>query len=135
MKIVFVGSNPSRASIDETAFHKSTRSSEILYQWIRTIEGTKEFLNVSSIKTQNNRPLKLSEIKSSLPELARRLQEIRADHIVALGKTATKALTLLGERFFEMPHPSGMNRKLNDKVYMQQKIKELVEHCSATSSS
>lgn len=135
MKIVFVGSNPSSASIDETAFHKSTRSSEVLSQWVCTIEGTKEFLNVSSIKTQNNRPLKLSEIKSALPELARRLQEIRADRIVALGKVATKALTLLGEHFFEMPHPSGMNRKLNDKVYMQQKIKELVEHCSATSSS
>jgi hypothetical protein len=128
--IVFVGSNPSNASTSEDAFHGSTRSSQILSEWTNGIQGDKKFVNVLGQKTENNRPLKASEIKAALPRLT---QDIAgADRIVALGKTATRALTLLGASFYELPHPSGLNRVCNDPVYVAQKVKGLLEYCDSS---
>jgi uracil-DNA glycosylase len=91
-------------------------------------------INVLNEKTDGNRPLRASEIKSNVPRLAEDIKGINPDRIVALGKTAARALTLLGIPFCEMPHPSGCNRKLNDPAYVQQKIKELTEFCNRVSS-
>jgi uracil-DNA glycosylase len=87
-------------------------------------------INVSNNKTEENRPLKVSEIKESLDPLMAEIVIAEADKIVALGKTAAKALTLLGVDFYEMPHPSGRNRLLNDPKYVEEKIKGLLEFCS-----
>jgi uracil-DNA glycosylase len=57
-----------------------------------------------------------------------KIDVILPDKIVALGKTAEKALTLLGYDFYAMPHPSGLNRKLNDKDYIEEKIKGLRDY-------
>jgi uracil-DNA glycosylase len=48
--------------------------------------------------------------------------------IVALGKTAEKALTLLRYNFYVMSHPSGLNRQLNDPKFVEEKIKGLREY-------
>lgn len=128
--ILFVGSNPSNSSMTDSAFHGSTKSSQILSGWVAEIKGLKVHVNVLNKKTDNNRPLKTSEIKANLEQLASNVNGIKPDRIVALGKTAAKALTLLHLAFYEMPHPSGRNRKLNDKNYEAQKVKGLVEYCS-----
>jgi hypothetical protein len=85
-------------------------------------------VNVCTYKTENNRPLKISEIKVALPKLA--VEIANADKVVALGKTAAKALTLLGVTFYEMPHPSPRNRLLNNSKYVEQKVKGLVSFCN-----
>jgi uracil-DNA glycosylase len=85
-------------------------------------------------KTAENRPLTQEEIETSLERLASDINGLYPTKIVALGKTAAKALTLLGVAFYEMPHPSGRNRKLNDKEFVSQKIKELTEFCNKVSS-
>jgi uracil-DNA glycosylase len=130
--ILFVGSNPSNASTCEVAFHGSTKSSKILTDWTRDIQGMKVHINVLNEKTENNRPLKTSEIKSNLTRLAEDIKATSPTRIVALGKTAAKALTLLQLDFYEMPHPSGRNRKLNDPAYVQEKVKGLLEFCSSS---
>lgn len=130
MTILFVGSNPSQKSVCDAAFHGSTKSSQILTSWCKDITGTKMHINVSNNKTEENRPLKVSEIKESLDPLMAEIVIAEADKIVALGKTAAKALTLLGVDFYEMPHPSGRNRLLNDPKYVEEKIKGLLEFCS-----
>jgi len=71
-----------------------------------------------------------SEIHSNLATLSSQLAALAPNKIVALGKTAAKALTLLHLEFYEMPHPSGCNRKLNNKEYVAEKIKGLIEFCS-----
>lgn len=83
-------------------------------------------------KTEGNRPLKASEIRENASRLAGEIKGINPDRIVALGKTAATALTLLGLAFYEMPHPSGRNRLLNDPAFVEQKIKGLAQFCQAS---
>jgi uracil-DNA glycosylase len=132
--ILFVGSNPSNASLTEVAFHADTKSSKVLTGWANNLDGMKMHINVLNKKTEGNRPLRISEVGGNLEQLKSQLNTISADKVIALGKTAARALTLLGVEFFEMPHPSGRNRKLNDKEYVDGKIKELIDFCSTSSS-
>lgn len=128
MTILFVGSNPSNASTCDAAFHGSARSSQILSEWTKDIKAVKVHINVINNTTENNRPLSMSEIKGALPRLSSDIDHIKATKIVALGKTAAKALGRLGMNFYEMPHPSGRNRLLNDPKYVEQKVKGLIEY-------
>lgn len=127
MKLLLIGSNPSNASVNNNPFDGSTKSCKILSHWISSIQGWTEIqlINVSDTKTPKNRPLKKSEIDESLPSLEKKISKYNPDKIVTLGKTASKALTLLCLPFFELPHPSGMNRQLNDPEFIENKIKEL----------
>lgn len=133
--ILFVGSNPSNSSTCDVAFHGSTRSSKRLTSWIQAIPGGKFYINVLDKKTNKNRPLKKSEISLNLEDLRQKVRAIRPHKIVGLGKTAQIALKAIGVEFFCMPHPSGRNRQLNDPKFIEQKIKELVEYVSTSSSS
>ncbi len=115
--IVFVGSNPSNASETEEAFARGTKSYKILESWAEAAAMTAwAVVNVSNKKTPNNRPLNTAEIKEAIPDLINVLKG--SDKVVALGKTAAKALTMAGIFHLEMPHPSGLNRKLNDPDYV-----------------
>lgn len=125
LKVLLIGSNPSISSQSSFAFFLDSKSGQTLQEWIKDVEADFVYGNVSSIKTDNNRPLTRAEIKASLPDLLKAIKRNRPDKIVALGKTAAEALTLLQLSFLGMPHPSGLNRKLNDKEYAAQKIKEL----------
>lgn len=133
--ILFVGSNPSNKSTCDTAFHWTTRSSQILTAWSKDLTGIKCHINVLNQKTEDNRPLKKSEIKLNLERLASDIKGLGATHIVALGKTASTALTMLGVEYYEMPHPSGRNRLLNDPEYVVEKVKGLQEFCSERPST
>ena len=129
--VLFVGSNPSNASTCDIAFHSSTKSSQILTGWTSHIKSrTFMHVNVSNNKTKDNRPLKQSEIDENIDRLLRLISSIQPCYVVALGQTAAKALRKINQPHYEMPHPSGRNRKLNDKRYVEEKIKGLVEFCS-----
>ena len=126
--VLFVGSNPSNASTCDVAFHGSTKSSKILTEWCKDITIGKMMINVTTTKTNNNRPLTNAEISDALPALKSAIEALSPCKVVALGKTAVRALTLLHQAHYEMPHPSGRNRKLNDKAYEAEKVKGLVEY-------
>lgn len=91
---------------------------------------TFELANVSSRKTGSNKPLSAAEIRESLPDLKKQIDEIAPDKVVALGKTASKALKQCQMEFYEMNHPSGLNRLNNDPQYVAQKLKDLREYLS-----
>jgi uracil-DNA glycosylase len=78
---------------------------------------------VSNGKTVNNKPLTVKEIHSCLPALATTIANLKPYRVIALGKTAEKALTLLRLQYYAMPHPSGRNRLLNDPKHVEEKIK------------
>lgn len=134
-RILLLGSNPSIRSQTDLAFYNDTKSGSTLNEWIKDIDATFYYANVSHIKTENNRQLTKKEVRDSLPSLMDTLRGLRPDKIVALGKVAADALTLLRSKiegnleWLEMPHPSGLNRKLNDPNYRDQKIKELAAYC------
>ena len=46
------------------------------------------------------------------------------DKVIALGNVASNSLKKLNIDHFKMPHPSGLNRQLNDKKFEKNKIKE-----------
>lgn len=130
MRVLFIGSNPSQVSPNNKAFDPSTRSGKILSEWISHMHGSSsiEFINVSDTPTPGNKSLSKSDIKASLPSLQDKITTHKPDKIIALGKTASNALTLLRLQYLEMPHPSGCNFKLNDPNYVVEKIKGLVEY-------
>ena len=129
MKILFIGSNPSCTSSTNEAFSPDTDSGRILRRWTEGIDEDLIYENLSSQKTPGNRPLNRDEMTLALVSLRKKISSINPDRIVALGKSATKALNKLEVEFLELPHPSGLNRKLNDKVYTEECIRSLRLWC------
>lgn len=133
--IVFLGSNPSKASSSIVPFWHDTKSTKVLKSWISQLTLSSYdrvvYMNVVNQPTPNNRPLKVSEIKAALPSLSEHLANIGASHIVTVGKTAAKAMTLLRCKHHAMPHTSGLNRQLNDKNFVEEKIKRLGEYLAS----
>lgn len=130
--ILFLGSNPSKSSSSTVPFWEDSRSRKILDLWLSRIalddRDSIVFANVIDYPTENNRPLKTSEIRSSLPELQLKISEAAPVKVVSLGKTASVALTLLRVEHFAMPHPSGLNRQLNNKIFVEEKIKSMMDY-------
>jgi uracil-DNA glycosylase len=127
--ILFLASNPSNSSSTTLPLWHDSRSRKILDQWLSKIKldhpHSIHFANVSDHPTENNRPLKMTEIRLNMDRLRSVIDDIAPTKIVALGKTANTALTLLRQNHLVMPHPSGMNRQLNDPKFVEEKIKEL----------
>ena len=46
------------------------------------------------------------------------------EKIITLGNFASSALTKLGINHHSMPHPSGLNRNLNDPAYEKQQLRD-----------
>lgn len=130
LTILFIGSNPSQRASSTEAFASDTASGRILRSWIEGIEGNIVFDNIVSRVTKNNRPLHPNEISRASAPLLERINRIRPDRLIALGKSAAQALSKLKLDFLELPHPSGLNRKLNDKDYVAQQVAALKAYCS-----
>ena len=131
MRILFVGSNPSKASKTLAAFSEDARSGRVVRDWIRRAGIEDNFIkltNVSFVVTPNNRPLSPKEIQTGGEML--RFEATRYDRVVALGVSASKALTAMGIDHLRMPHPSGKNRTLNDPTAVDQAIESLVRYVS-----
>src|SRR5574343_1226202 len=122
-RILFVGSNPSVKSKETTPFYFDSRSYSVLNSWISRITENQShsifIQNISNDPTDNNRPLKMKEIRLLMPLLQFNIESIKPDKIIALGNTAEKALTLLQLPHYKLPHPSPKNRKLNDKNFVE----------------
>ena len=130
-KVIFVGSNPSEKSPDLGAFHPKTQSGKRLQQWIEEA-GISEAvsLNISNSKTTKNKPLTTLEAADLSYDLENRIRNHMeaGTKVVALGNTAEFALSYTDLEFLSMPHPSGRNRKLNDKVYANEQLEKLKKY-------
>jgi|SRR5688500_16854115 len=130
MRVLLLGTNPSVKAGNNEAFTADTVSGRILRGWLEGIDATFIFDNVVACKTANNRPLSKTELAEAQETLLERIKENAPDRIVALGKSASNILDKLGLSYLEMPHPSGLNRKLNDKQWLSQKINDLQEYAT-----
>lgn len=113
IKILFVGSNPSQSSPDNSAFHPNTESRKTLDSWCEGIHAEFLFCNVSDLKTPNNAPIKY------LPNLDCQFWKTWTTNqphlLITLGGTAKNAVKKNGfSPHLELPHPSKRNRLLND---------------------
>lgn len=141
MKVLLIGSNPSQSSKSTKPFWYDSRSMKTITKWfdrMRVIDPnfpaieSIHFANVANYATLNNKALTVTQIKAELPGLKDKIQEVAPDRVIALGKTAGKALGLLGIDFFDMPHPSGLNRQLNDPAFLEEKLNGLKNHLTSS---
>jgi uracil-DNA glycosylase family 4 len=143
-KVVFLGSNPSCSSPFLDPFSHCKSANTMLNQWIPAMGLTRDqvyFMNVANYKTPKNRPLKQAEISWE----ARRLRQLLDGQVVVtLGKAAQKAVAIAFKEFvarlgadgyvihedfplkgwIRMPHPSGRNRQLNDRAYVEKVLED-----------
>tara|TARA_B100001564_G_C20332618_1_gene530810 strand:+ start:173 stop:538 length:366 start_codon:yes stop_codon:yes gene_type:complete len=111
--ILIVGQNP--PSKKAATNPKGTATERKLSYWLNTLEiDDYRFINCSKDRGKT--------FKIDYDNL---IKETRAQTVVALGSVASKALTKINVEHFKMPHPSPMNRQLNDKEYERQKLMEL----------
>jgi hypothetical protein len=127
--VIVVGSNPSTASFDNSAFAKGTKSRTTIDSWFEDGNNYRiQYTNVVDYKKVNNKALSKSEIIRNLPKIKQRFAaRAKGFKIVALGNTAQEALDLAGVEHYKMWHPSGLCRKWNDKEAGEAKIKEMLE--------
>lgn len=110
IKVVFVGDKPSQQNISQYIPFVGTKSFSTLVEWINHIN-----------------PDYYVVINSDSPSDRFRLMDLYFKGkftIVALGENAYAAVVdSLCMHPFKLPHPSGLNRKLNDKKYIKQQLK------------
>lgn len=130
-KVIFLGSNPAEISPDNTPWHPEIRSRKLVLEWSEGSGAEPTFLNVADYKTNNNKPLRVREIRAELDGLSFKLSYHGYPPVVAFGKTAAKAMEMLRKErgdvtpWLEMPHPSGKNYLLNDKWFLRASIGKL----------
>ena len=120
--IVIVGLNPSK--VGGTKQGPALRR---LYSWAEQIN-----LPIFSFMNLSDDPEWDFKYKSLDKKMIVQMLSDR-DIIVALGSQVYNTLKRLGFNSFKMPHPSPLNRQLNDSEYERQMLSELkdyVERCN-----
>ena len=107
--IYFIGDKPSNCNIDPKVAFVGTNSYKILLGWIHRMN-----LSINDIKLYNSQAF-VDEIQDQIEE---------DDQIVALGREASRALTKHNLPHLKIPHPSGLNRTLNDTLFVNKFLKE-----------
>lgn len=111
-RVLFVGINPSSADQGSTSV-----SIKRLCRWVDRI-GIRYFSFVNCI----SKPGKYSMKDVEYDFLYDCCKDY--DNVVALGKFPMEALSKIGVECFTMPHPSGLNRNLNDPLYEKVYVEE-----------
>lgn len=124
-KIVFIGSNPSTKSPDDSAFHPDTPSGVKVREWTKGLRAEVHYLNVYNKKTLLNKRPSVIQTLDGQKQLIDQLLELEPDLIVSVGNTAKDAIEFLACNKFHMPHPSGLSRFWNNKEAGQEHIQAL----------
>lgn len=111
MKVVFVGDEPSKHNTLETIPFVGTKSLKIIMEWIRVIKP--DYYICLNSDTWFNRFQILMLQKTGFK-------------ILALGNKASERLKCDGVLHFKLPHPSGKNRKLNDRFYVARELQRAI---------
>lgn len=125
--IVFLGDKPSKKNVDANIPFVGTKSYKTLLEWVSKlgIDITEVALaNREHVKTYNwAKDLNTGEgIYVETPNIY--LDILPQDKIVCLGDSAEKLVKPMGLKYFKLPHPSGLNRKINNKQYLEAELKK-----------
>lgn len=129
MRVIVIGMNPGDRrpkTVNESTFHKRLNS------WMDEICVDK----YSFVNAQQRPGKKFAPTKSDLNFVVDSVSCSDYDAILALGKNSSSVLRRLGLEHFALPHPSGLNRQLNDREFVRSVLgacKEYV-HCTSRQS-
>ena len=117
MRIIVIGQSPNKKYIKG-----KNGSIARLTRWLESI-NIKQF-SFTNLSISNG------------PELNRIVTECQGyDIIVTLGKIADSALNKINLKHFALPHPSGLNRQINDKEFINDRLTQLSIYCRRRSAS
>lgn len=123
MRVLIVGNNPSLKNPDPNVPFEGTRSGLTLTKWIEKIgipDIEYHMINVSCRPTKSVADSQFTDGEIAVVALFAK----SCDAVIALGRKVGKALTKAEVPHHEMPHPSGLNRKLNDPRYVEFQLQQ-----------
>ncbi len=120
--ILFVGDKPSKANLSPDVAFVGTKSYKTLIGWIKSMD-----LNPYHVVLINRTdPWFESKVKEYLD---------KNYPIITLGLNAKSAVSKITPAFFSMPHPSGLNRQLNRKEYIDTQLTECKKFIQESSNN
>lgn len=108
IKVVFVGDSPSKTNVDDNIAFVGSKCFIKVVDWIKNEIQPDYYICLNSDR---------STFFDSIHGLER-----AGFSVVALGNRASKRLTTWGIEHFKLPHPSGLNRKLNNKAFTRNEL-------------
>ena len=117
MTVLVVGQNPAFTSSVSSTKNKTLYR---LYRWMSKA-NVEHFSFMNAYEYPGS--IKEQDVSAGLYEA-----HLHHKKIVALGNEASKALDKMGIKHLKMPHPSGLNRYLNDIEYEEKYIKLLRDY-------
>lgn len=107
MKILVIGLNPSRK-------HGKSPALKLLFQWFDELGiNYASFTNLYEGYEIVGSPCQIDYIQSIFKDY---------DRVLALGQMVSDSLSRVDIHHFNLPHPSGLNRLLNDKKYVHETL-------------
>lgn len=106
LRVLVVGQNPSKRG-------GTSKSLMRLAEWINVLE-LKQF---SFTNIYDSYEVETASVDPTLDQFVRSY-----DRVIALGQVASNTLRSMGVSHFDLPHPSGLNRKLNDEKFVHEKL-------------
>jgi len=119
MKILVIAQNPSKKNLDVNVPLVGTKSLKIFLAWCKEM-----FIEECFIINASDKLGKVSLKDANLERIQKHVVDGGYDKIVCLGKYAEKSLKKACPyiRHYTLPHPSGLNRKLNNKHYVKAEL-------------
>lgn len=107
MKVLVVGLNPSRK-------HGDSPTLKTMYKWLDDLKlDPVSFINLYEDYEIDYKNKKIEFIKEISKDY---------DRILGLGNEVSRSLSIADINHFKLPHPSSLNRLLNDSRYVREKL-------------
>ncbi len=113
-EIIVIGHSPGKVSKEKS------KTLQRVKKWLDNAEAYEyKFVNLVDYHAPN---LKLSEVTLDVETLS------SYNYIITLGNLADNFLKRKNIKHYGAPHPSGLNRKFNDKTYEPQVMEQIKEY-------
>lgn len=125
MKILIVGSNPSRLNEDPSVPFVGSRSEPLLREWLQALGAHEyDFVNASDLVVGKGEVVTLSAVLKTANYDRLLEKATAADKVLALGAAASAACAKIDLEHFRLPHPSPLNRQINDGKFISTVLKQ-----------
>lgn len=126
MRVLFVGQNPGKTNLSNDEAFVGTKSYDALRDWIDVL-GIRNY-DMVNCSANPNEKFTTNTIKQLAMNHMLMETFTNYDRIFALGKISSDVLNILEIAHFKLPHPSGLNRKLNDKKWLINTLKQAKDY-------